>query len=166
MESEETLRRTVLKVAGNVLSFRVDYGDAEILVRDIFSPDIDQVKDVRVRFQKVPGTFGEFNQRFDDLIWRSLSEIMELEIRKLTELPDRLLWWKRRGHPVSRLISAPTVLDIEKLPGFHDLPKALQSQEAAAFRLAGCIKSIKLPEPRQHVRQPGAVIEEIPYWSD
>jgi hypothetical protein len=142
----EALQSAVLNTVGNILAFRLGYEDASTLVKDVFTPEIDeQVKEIRPRYQKV----GNADIRFDDKIYRSLEEIWELEKRKLTQLPDRTLWWKQRGQPGTHRIQTLSVADIEDLPNRDRLPEALKRQELAAFRLAGRPKTFD--SQRQYV---------------
>lgn len=128
------LQSAVINTVQNILSFRLGYEDADTLVRDIFTPDIDQVKAVRQRYQAGWWTEEE--------VYRPLEEIWEIERRKLTQLPDRMLYWKSRGHPGSHLIRTLDVADIEALPDARCLPEMLCQQEEAVCRAVGQPKNV------------------------
>lgn len=145
---DEALRTTIRKVAGNVICFGVDYDDARTLVKDLFVPDLDQAKEVRVRYQKVPGLFGEYTERLEEPIYRSLEEIWEREIRRIISLPDRHFWWKRRGEVHTHKVETPYVADAKDLAPPDALRAALARQDAAAFELAGVRKLRRLPWPQ------------------
>jgi hypothetical protein len=87
------LKDAVLNIAGNIVCFRVGYSDASELVHDIFQPEIDQVKDIRLRYQWVEGV----EEELVDNLYRNQNEIWENEIRKLTQLNNREFWYKARG---------------------------------------------------------------------
>jgi len=87
------LQAAVMNTVGNYVCFRLGYADAKLFVHDIFQPEIDQVKDIRLRYQKVEGE----EQEFEDKLYRGQDEIWESETRKLTELQNREFWYKKRG---------------------------------------------------------------------
>ena len=132
---DERLRSSLLNSVGNVLSFRLGYEDAEILVKSLFTPALDQTKPP-----------ASYNGNYS---WRSLAEIWEAEIRKLSELPDRTLWWKRKGQPGSYRIEAFPIKDVEDLPEYNRLPQALFLQEQGAYRLAG-VPRVRVEQPSSH----------------
>lgn len=127
------LRKAIRKVVGNTLCMRIDREDAEAIVRDLFTPDLLQEKAI------IDGK---------PVYW-SLQEIWEFERRKLTELPNRRLYWKRRGHSVSEQIETLTVKDIEDLENYDRLAEARQLLDAHAYQLAGQQKFRLLPMPRR-----------------
>lgn len=90
------LQAAVLETVGNLAVFRVGADDAERLVKDLFTPALDEVKDVRVR--KLPTGIQWWPYTTErDAVYRPLEEIWERETRHLTELPERTFWYKRRG---------------------------------------------------------------------
>lgn len=150
----EALQSAVINTVQNILAFRLGYEDADTLVRDMFTPDLYAVKEVRMRGWEA-----------ENVYW-SLPELWEQERRKLTQLPDRMLYWKRRGHPGSHLIHTLDVADIEDLPNAADLPKALAQQEAVVADLIGQPKRTD-PQSRQARLSPGGYgreFEEIPLF--
>lgn len=144
---QEALRQTIRKVVGNIISFRVSHQDAKVLAPELLTPELEQVKHTSIRYQKVPGIFGEYTQRFEDPLFRGQDEIWEREIRKITQLPDRCFWWKMQGDPHSYLVETPSLKSIEELADTKSLKALLAQQEAAAFRLAGRRKFKRLPWP-------------------
>jgi len=145
--TEEHIRRAIRKIAGSILTFRVSYEDARTLAPDIFNPDLEQVKHVSIRYQKVPSWFGEYAQRFEDPVFRGMDEIWEREIRRITNLPDRTFWFRTKGDPHAYVVETPPVKSIEDLADPDDLALASNEQNEAAFRLAGRRKFKKLPTP-------------------
>lgn len=138
---------TARRVAGNIISFRVDQDNAEILSPDIFSSSLDQVKNITRRYQKAPGIFGEYLHGYDQVEYRSLAEIKELDKRKLVDLPDRVCYWKNRQTQETNPVEVAYFPDVDDLPDAGRLPLALARQEKAAFRLAGRRKFKSLPAP-------------------
>lgn len=107
------LQAAVINTVGNLVIFRIGHADAQIFVRDMFHPHVDQVKDVRVRYQKVPTIFGEVNQRFEDVVYRNINEIWETEVRKLTQLKKREFWYKKRGPTPARKFRSFDLPDVK-----------------------------------------------------
>jgi len=103
----EALRSAVRNTVGTTIAYRLGSEDAVAIMKDMFSPEIDQVKDIRTRWQS---PFG-MDIRYDDPIYRSQDEIWEKARRSITELPDRMFYMKQRGVPGARLIKTPDVLD-------------------------------------------------------
>jgi hypothetical protein len=93
LDANPELKQAVLNTVGNYACFRVGYTNAREIAPDIFQPDIDQVKDIRLRYQEVEGV----QEEFVDYIYRGQDEIWENEIRKLIQLKNREFWYKRRG---------------------------------------------------------------------
>jgi hypothetical protein len=93
LDANPELKQAVLNTVGNYACFRVGYTNAREIAPDIFQPDIDQVKDIRLRYQQVEGV----QEEFVDYIYRGQDEIWENEIRKLTQLKNREFWYKARG---------------------------------------------------------------------
>lgn len=162
---DEALREAVRSVVENIISFRIGYEDAKVISPEVFSPDLDQVKDVRIRYQKVPTLFGEYTKRFEDPVYRSLSEIWEAETRKLTQLPDRWFWWKRRNDPIPHLCETNYVRDVEELGRSFGLRQSLMEQDAAAFRLSGRLKFKRLPVSRQMNLEDSESDGDLALWS-
>ena len=133
LRKQDELREILRELAGNILTMRLGRRDAEILYKYLFTPEIDQIK---AYVENKP-------------VFRGLNEIQEFEIRKLTECPDRMVYWKRIGYPGSHYFRTPTVTDLESLPNYLLLPEARRRLEMAAFRLAGRLKVKRLPAPRQ-----------------
>jgi hypothetical protein len=142
------LQEIILGVAGNVMAMRLGRSDAEFLAKELFTPEIVQEKIV------IDGR----------PVFMSLPEVWEMETRKLSELPDRMIWWKRRGYPGAQLIRALTVRDIDTLPGYDRLDEARQRLEMAAFKLAGRRKLKRLPAPRPGSR-PGGTRGRGLHWT-
>lgn len=144
------LRGAIRKVVGNTLCMRIDREDAEVIVRDLFTPDLLQVKAI---IENKP-------------VYWSLQEIWEFERRKLTELPNRRLYWKRRGHPVSEQTETLTVKDIEDLENYNRLGEARQLLDEYAFRLAGGRKFRLLPPPLKGGGIIASTDSNTNMWSD
>jgi hypothetical protein len=129
----EGIINLALQTCDNLISFRISHGDAQILAPELFNPPLDEAKDYRYR------------SAFDyETVWRPLPEIWEQQIRKITQLPDRMCFWKRRGKAGAKLIETLMVANIRDLPDAQRLPQLLKAQELAAFKLAGVPKH---PQP-------------------
>ena len=77
----------------NKVYFGVGEDDARMLVRKVFRPTLDQVKHVQVK----PANWGNDEiVAYEDITWRPLPEILEIEQRKL-DLEPRYFWHKRQG---------------------------------------------------------------------
>jgi hypothetical protein len=117
------LQAAVLGTVGNLAVFRVGDPDARRFVRDIFQPSMEQVKEYRTRYQKVPSLlFGEILRRFDDPIYRDLDEIWEYEARRLTNLSNREFWYKKRGPYKPQLLRS---LELPAVNMTHQLQDAI-----------------------------------------
>jgi hypothetical protein len=114
------LQAAILNSVGNLICFRMGDKDAQIFAREIFQPSFEQVKDIRVRYQKVPFFIWEVNQRFDDAVYRSVEETWEYEMRKLTGLADRQFWWKQRGPAPARAFQSRYLPDVRMTPRLQD----------------------------------------------
>lgn len=91
---DEKLRAAVLSQCANRIYFGVGEDDARFLVGKVFRPDLDQVKYVQVK----PANWGnDLILPYEDITWRPLAEILELEQRKL-DLKSRYFWHKRQGY--------------------------------------------------------------------
>lgn len=109
------LQAAVLNTVGNLVVFRVGATDAEQLMKDLFTPDLDVVKDVRIR--RLPTGIKWFPFTTEkDVVWRPLDEIWQQEARRLTQLPDRYFWYKQRGATEARYLHTVTMPDIEMTP--------------------------------------------------
>ena len=134
LKDHPQLLNTIRNTVGNLICFRIGNEDAQELVKDIFLPDVDQVKDIRRR--KLP-TFinGVYTTEYD-AVWRSLDEIWEMQLRELTNLPDRQFWYKRRGPylPVKqRTLSLPP---IQFTPELHKAVAQLRKTSAERYGLS------------------------------
>ncbi len=123
LRDNPTLQAAVLSTVGNLICFQVGYQDAQRLVYDLFTPDIDEIKDVRTRKMPTGIRWWPYTTE-QDIVWRPLSEIWELEARKLTELPPRFFWYKRRGGTEAELFRS---LDMPDLIITPDLKKAIDT---------------------------------------
>lgn len=151
LPKDQELREITRKLVGNTFAMRLSREDAEILADYLFTPGLVQEK------AYVDGK----------PVFLSLPEIKEIEIRKITECPNQMLYWKRKGYPGSYYFRAPTVEDIEELPGYNRLAAARHELEMAAFRLAGQRKLKRLPEPRRDTRSRSTsdVRHYVPHWT-
>jgi hypothetical protein len=110
------LQAAVMNTVGNYICFRLGYADAKLFVHDIFQPEIDQVKDTRLRYQQVEG----IEQEFEDKLYRGQDEIWEHEIRKLTELQNREFWYKKRGPTPPAKLRSLFLPDIQMTPHLQE----------------------------------------------
>jgi hypothetical protein len=123
---------------GSIFAMRLGYSDAEALVRELFMPPFDQVK----HRQQLPNWQ-------EQITWRSMDEIWQREIRKITTLPARQLWWREKGNLTTRKITTPTIVDVERLPDAHLIPEARSRLlEAVRMRYGRAHRRRILSQPR------------------
>ena len=86
------LRSAVLNTAGTLICFRVGYGDASQLAREIFpSPDFLTVLEKNYRIERIESfPFLVPEEHRKPLGWEGLAQ-------SLTRLPNRQFWSRRRG---------------------------------------------------------------------
>ena len=114
---DERLLAAVLSQCANKVYFGVGEDDARVLVSKVFRPHLNQVKHVQVK----PAHWGkdvfgnEIILPYEDITWRPLTEILELEQRKLN-LRARYFWHKRQGYK-ARLCRTYDLPDISTPPG-------------------------------------------------
>lgn len=105
------LQAAVLNTVGNLVVFRVGAQDAEQLMQDLFTPDLDVVKDVRTR--RLPTGIKWFPFTTErEIVWRPLDEIWAQEARRLTQLPDRQYWYKQRGQADAQQLRTRAMPDV------------------------------------------------------
>lgn len=126
------LQAAVLNTVGNLVCFQVGDSDAEQLVRDVFIPPVDLVKDVRRRRVPTGIDWWPFTIE-EEPVWRPLPEIWELEKRKLTLLPPRMFWHKQRGKNAPRLLRTVNMPDVKKTPRLEEAIGELITVSAAAY---------------------------------
>ncbi|GEM_PF-5584857 len=135
----EPLIRSVINTVQSIFSFRLSDHDAQVIVRELFTPPLNQPKEVKQR--RVPTGIKWFPYTTEqEIVWTPMQELYEQEIRRLTQLPDRMVWWKQRGQPGAHLIRTLSVANIEDLPNAQALPGLLLAQEMALAKRAGVAK--------------------------
>lgn len=144
---DEAIRRVARKIAGTLIAFRVAYEDAKILQPDLLIPEIDQVKHLSIRYQKVPSWFGEYTERFEDPVFRSQEEIREAEIRNIMTLPDRCFWMRDRRHPHANLVETRYLHPVERLADPRTMSTWVAQLEEVVMRRVGRAKGLRLPAP-------------------
>ncbi|MFV2044850.1 MAG: type IV secretory system conjugative DNA transfer family protein [Anaerolineales bacterium] len=112
---EQHIRDAARSIANTIISFRQPSESAVVLQPDLLSPKLRQIKHTTIRYQKVPGFFGEYTQLIEDPVFMGQDEIRNREIRKITHLPDRHFWLRVRGEPYSLLVQSPNLKSIEEL---------------------------------------------------
>lgn len=126
------LQSAVLGTTGNFICFRTGRQDAELHAKNMFSPPIDQLKDVKI--QAIPTGWDMVPYRYeDDYVWRPLEEIWEMEYRQLTELPDRYFWYKHKGMPGSKLLVTEDFPDVQRTPQLERSRRALIQRSARNY---------------------------------
>lgn len=125
------LQAAVLNTVGNLVSFQVGDSDAEQLARDIFAPPVDAIKDIRRRRVPTGIDWWPFTTE-EEPVWRPLPEIWELERRKLTQLPPRMFWYRRRGEAAPQLLRTVTMPDVKRSPRLEQAIGQLMMVSAAA----------------------------------
>lgn len=108
-EGRESLYNSLLNSARNIIAGQLSYRDTERIVRELFQPDFDQVK-----YQDV-----------NHVTFRSMEEIWQREIVKITTLNPRQFWWKQRYDPVTHLIESQPTPDVRQLPQMPELRENL-----------------------------------------
>ncbi len=104
---QEELLKAALDICQTLIAARVSVRDADLLVRDFFSPDLKTVKDTRTRIQH----FGRLPIVSHDHTYYSLDELWEMARRQLTGLPDRHMWVKRKQREGVELVTTRFVPD-------------------------------------------------------
>jgi len=89
------LAASIYSQCNDLIAFDLGVEDAEELATAFFRPDIDQVKEVRTRYQQLGGVIYAFQEN----VWRSENEIWASEKRKLSDQAKRKFWHKRRAMP-------------------------------------------------------------------
>lgn len=113
------LQAAVLNTVGNLICFRLGAKDAELFMRDMFTPDFYQIKDIRKRRLPTGITWWPYITE-EDVIWMSLEEIWEYTMRELTQLPDRFFWYKRRGLQAAQLLQTLYLPDPQLTPSLQE----------------------------------------------
>ncbi len=129
----EPLQRKILKLVGALASFRIGGEDARILLDDLMSLQLDQVKYTRKVSRR---TFG-IGAQSEEAVFRGLDEIRQIALQNLIDLQDRLFYLKERGKPGTRLLETPFVPDLEDLPNAHLIPEALERLDREVFNRFG-----------------------------
>jgi hypothetical protein len=112
---DERLRASILSQCINKVYFGLGEDDARFLVGKVFRPNLDQVKHVQVK----PANWGNDEiVAYEDITWRPLFEILELERRKL-DLEPRYFWHKRQG-------CEPRLYRTFDLPDLHTPPALIR----------------------------------------
>ena len=125
-EGRESLYNSLLNSARNIVAGQLSYRDAERIVRELFRPDFDQVK----------------YQDLDHISFRSMDEIWQREIAKITSLNPRTFWWKQRYDPVTHFIESQSTPEVRHLP---QLPELRDNLLASVRHHYGRAKSDTMP---------------------
>jgi hypothetical protein len=70
------------------------------------------VKDTRIRRLPTGIRWYPFITEYDT-VWRPLDEIWQQQARRLTQLPDRYFWYKRRGSAEAQLLHTTSMPDVQ-----------------------------------------------------
>lgn len=87
------LRSAILNTVGNIVCFKVGEEDARALAPLIFAPDINAVKEERLRWQNL----GSIPIPIHERVYRPLPEVKEALLRRLIDQEPRCFWYKQRG---------------------------------------------------------------------
>lgn len=91
----EELRAAVLSQCSDMICFGIGEEDAKVFAPKMFRPNQNQTKHIVIK----PANWGkDVILPYEDITWLSLSEIWELEERKLFDLKPRYFWHKKRGY--------------------------------------------------------------------
>jgi hypothetical protein len=148
-EGRESLYNSLLNSARNIVAGQLSYRDSERVVRELFRPEFDQIK----------------YQDADRITFRSMDEIWQREIAKITTLKPRQFWWKQRYDPITHLIESQPVPDVKRLPQLPELRDQL---------LASVRQRYGRPKSSTHTRPiiivPPAsdpyALSPVPVWGD
>lgn len=110
IEGHEQLFGAIMNTVGNTVVFQTGREDAEVFVREIFKPPIDQIK--HWTRHRIPQSSVWFPMFDEEPVFRSQNEIWEAEARKITSLDKRHYWYKRRGNYESVKLKTPFIEDI------------------------------------------------------
>jgi hypothetical protein len=152
LRDQPKLQAAVLNTTGNIACFRISSSDAELFMRDIFAPDIDQVKEIRLRRQPTGINWWPFTTE-EEVVWRPLQEIWEMEARHLTMLRDREFWYKRKGPYSPRKLRTMDLPDVVMTPKLQASIDELRARSAALY---GLTKS----EARERIEQRRTALNE------
>lgn len=150
------LQEAVLNTVGNLVVFRVGARDAEQLMKDVFTPALDEVKDFRVTKLPTGNRWFPYTTEYEP-VWRPLEEIWQREARKLTELPNRQFWYKQRGGAAAQQFHTRNLPDIISTP---ELQRAIATLVEHSAHLYATPKAQIREEITQ--RRLGAGDESIP----
>jgi len=161
---DERLRAAVLSQCVNKVYFGLGEDDARLLVGKVFQPNLDQVKQVQLK----PLNWGNDEiVAYEDITWRPLAEILELEQRKL-DLEPRYFWHKRQG-------CEPRLYRTFSLPDLHTPPaliRKLVDQSGVRFATpkSGARRLVEEERPKLLERLcsslPGSTVDDEPpgFW--
>lgn len=132
LQSSPELQGAVLNTVGNLVVFRLGATDAALLVKDLFSPALDEIKDTRKRRLPTGVKWWPFTT-VEDVVWRPLDEIWEREMRRITQLPERQFWYKQRGPLPPQRLRTLDMPDIELTPETAARIEAVRAQSFAQY---------------------------------
>jgi hypothetical protein len=129
----DELLASFLNSVNNICAFRLGWKEADSLVREVFQPELDQVKESYWQDGRVAG-FAIPRER---KVWRGLDEIWEIERRKIMTLKRGELWWREKSNQKTRKIKAFHIHDVSDMPDAHLLPGARAALLDAVYRRYG-----------------------------
>lgn len=110
-------KQAVMNTYGTLVCFRIGYQDAEEVVREIFLPNLDPVRNTTWQFQ----THGRLPLWLPQKRYGTVGDEWESHIRQLTGLKHREFWVKQRGS------SLPIKQRTLEMPGPEYRPEALEA---------------------------------------
>lgn len=151
------LKSAVLSTTGTLCSFRVGYGDAFQLAKELFpAPDflteIERKLKIR-RFSRIPFLF--LDQWKEALGWDGLA-------RTLAGLPARTFWMRRRGLPVPAKLRTMDVPDVEWTDAVKARIRALRDSAGERYgrRKRDVARDVGTAQDRFNTRSSG----DVPLW--
>lgn len=160
------LQAAVVNTVGNLVCFRLGYSDADLFVRDVFYPSLDQVKDVRVNWQRVPSLLGERLEAYEQIQYRQLEEIWERETRRLTMLKNREFWYKQRGPYQPRLLRSSDMPDIKLTPRLQEAITELVALSNRRWARSQTEVQREVERRQHHLMNPPASDDDDNIWSE
>lgn len=132
LREQPKLQAAVLNTVGNLVVFQIGATDAELLVKDLFTPPLDQIKERRERATMTGIKWWPLISQHE-IIWRPLPEIWEQEARRITTLHKREFWYKRRGNYAPVKLRTLNMPDIERTPRLEQAIAELVMQSMARY---------------------------------
>ena len=140
-----SMRSAVLNTSGNLVSFRVGYGDGSVMAKELFpSPEFITKIDRRLTFRRPWGVpFLTMRNQEKGLGWDGLAQI-------IARLPHRQFWYRKRG---STAPSQHRSLDMPDPRVTHSLKNQRNALIDYSGHQFGLLRTVARQEERAHPRR-------------